>query len=275
MAVRFVKIGCFLSPGDLSNLERDWAKKCLDAHEPINSPFYATGRMEPRLNPKVLNYKSAQDFLSAMETEKKLSPRSSDKVITVNTGDERHQGLFYLEKDEVTLEGCVIHVQSSWSGLFQVTYYDHEEKKIKLKSYQGGDGVWTYVMINPDADDLAMEIYCAYQRGIQYKSNLDEAQSRWERLLRYNQTPQQGSLVKVVKGTKIPKGTVGTVFWTNPRSDRRRRIGIRLSETKIRVERDLPKGFNECPPVYHWTDAAWVWAHQVVVLNPKTGKPYA
>lgn len=64
-----------------------------------------------------------------------------------------------------------------------------------------------------------------------------QAQIAWRELAakkeaeRLRNLPEQGKLMRVAKGRKVPVGTVGTVFWIGP-SDWGLRVGLALDDEK-------------------------------------------
>lgn len=124
-----------------------------------------------------------------------------------------------------------------WLNEYAVVYSVNENGEYEFETKQ----VWTDIAYcegwaTVDAPDEVRKAY--------YKMLQDEQQARIDH---YNATALiKGAEVKVVRGRKIPIGTVGRVFWTGPnRFDRglTKNVGIELEDgsrvftSELNVER--------------------------------------
>jgi hypothetical protein len=113
---------------------------------------------------------------------------------------------------ETTYVGCVLSVREM-NGYddsdFYATVWDEETESVKEIMYASTRS-WTYpngakVDATPDVRHKAAEADYADRLPRMMKHNVEAAKNRFD----------SGTTVKVVRGRKIPKGVVGTIFWIN------------------------------------------------------------
>lgn len=145
----------------------------------------------------------------------------------------RIMGPLYME---TTHEGVVLEL-GEYNGRddsdFYAVVWDTAEGKPKRVEYASTRG-WTYP--NNAWVDATPEVMAAYQK---YCRDQQE-RARKANQLKLAMTPRKGKTLKVVKGRKVPLGTVGRCIWVGP--DKYKSNGTRV-------------GLQDEKGTVHWTDA--------------------
>jgi hypothetical protein len=126
-------------------------------------------------------------------------------------GTTHHVGLV-VEKTS----SCERIMSDVWATCYYAHIWDVEEGKPKVIGY-GNDEFGSSCTVVVDATDDIKVAYELYKVAVQAKAqalkaaqqvqkNLQEAQEEWD-------APEKGKVMQVVRGRKVPKGTVGKVFW--------------------------------------------------------------
>lgn len=143
------------------------------------------------------------------------------------------RGIYGSEK--VEYEGCVLSTyehNGAWDSDWYATVWDETEETVKDIEYDttraGSNGSWAKI----DAtEDTIKKVYRYYKNTAKkhFDSVYNVAQAK---------TVTKGDTVTVVRGRKIPKGTVGEVFWVGKRFNMysgrdEERVGILSGDEKL------------------------------------------
>lgn len=137
---------------------------------------------------------------------------------------------------ETTYQGLVLDL-GEYNGRddsdFYAVVWDRDNKCTKRVEYASTRG-WTYP--NGASVDATPEVLAEYEAYCKEKQAQIEAQRQQAEA----QTPRKGKTLKVVKGRKVPIGTVGECIWTGPDS-------YRPNHTRV--------GIKDAAGTVHWTSA--------------------
>ena len=169
-----------------------------------------------------------------MEVSKERYEAAPDNFEVVTRGDSR---TYYME---TTHKGLVLytgeHNYRDDSDFYAVVWCPEKGEPCEVE--YGSTRFWTE--LNSATADATPEVRAAYDAWRAAK-DAEEAREAAEEEAR---VPREGRTVKVVRGRKVPKGTVGTVVWYGA-GKRYRYYG----STPMRV------GVKDAGGMVHWTDA--------------------
>jgi hypothetical protein len=122
---------------------------------------------------------------------------------------------------EVTFTGCVVSIDTEsvqvmsdiWERHTSALVYDNEKGTFTHRFLYSDYGSDRKSSATVDATDEVRALYEAHKAVEAAKKTLERAEAARERALQDVRTPARGKIVKVVKGRKIPKGTVGECTW--------------------------------------------------------------
>lgn len=180
-----------------------------------------------------------------MVFEKERLPENAVNVRWVDEKPEHGKGYWLHD----TYTGCCVK-EREYNGYhdsdFYMTVWDEKENRFKEIEFASTRG-WCYPCFTSrvDATPEVME---------RYKAHLAERERKYweERKAVEARTPSKGKMLKVVKGRKVPLGTVGVCIWTGTASyggyqGHRKWLGGRTTE---RV------GLKDETGTVHWTAAS-------------------
>lgn len=205
--------------------------------------------------------------------------------IGLRSGEPQFQALFYLISDEVEYEGCVVDVERKderlmsdvWGVVTYATVFHPEEVKfehIRVMTDMGSGDDWHAARWDVDASPDVLDIYDVWKKAQQFGAALRRYDSDQQRLLDERRTVEKGKWVKVVRGRKVEKGTIGKVFWLQDQNYYGRcttRIGIAVprEDGKLRTVETVGRRGNK---YQQYADVEWTYAHNCAVINPETGR---
>ncbi len=185
--------------------------------------------------------------------------------IRASSGVPGHSALFYVTKDEVTYQGCVVEevvreeriMSDVWATCRYAIVWDAEKSKFLTVSLGNSEfsGTWSSNLVKVDATAEVLELWNVHRLAESYRDRLLESDRRYYNELTVKMTIANGKTVRVVRGRKVPQGTEGVVFWM-----RDGRLGLRTSD------RRNDRG--------QWADVVWVTANNCAVVNVRTGRVY-
>ena len=177
-------------------------------------------------------------------------------------------GVLYMQ---TTLVGLVLHTgerNGYHDSDFTATYWDEEQGRPEAVTYASTRG-WTYPnSATPDATDEVRAAYTAWCDARDRRLAQEASEAREAGALATARYPKKGAKVRVVKGRKVPVGTVGTVFWLGA-GNYGERVGI--------VDRDGVKHWtaaDNCNRILPSLDDAGVDSWVDFVREEREGQPY-
>lgn len=162
-------------------------------------------------------------------------------------------GIRNIKTGEVTFEGAVLRVfyretkvmSDVWANLQYAQVWD-EEKQATRDISLGWDtpSSTAEVDVTPETQAKVDAFVALVARKRQERRNREAIRAA----LREHNEPRNGKQMVVARGRKVPKGTVGVVFWLGQDSYGNAKAGLRTSD-----EKDGHK----------WKDVVWVAARHL------------
>lgn len=147
-----------------------------------------------------------------------------------NTGNPETAGKTLYEGRVVKTFGMEKRIMSDvWAWIRYAVIWTEEERPetVCYGNDEFPDGTEAAV----DAPPEMAEKYAAWEEGENRARKDLENKRYYNERLRRAMTPEPGKLVEVIKGRKVPRGTIGETFWYGPDRYNRygHRVGIRVN----------------------------------------------
>ena len=172
---------------------------------------------------------------------------------------------------EVSYEGCVLEV---WKGDYRAmsdvytfatyatvwSFEKNEPVDILVNANFELDLSGRYAEV--DATDVVKELFWAHCEALSRKQEEDRRLRAANEAVKAAKAPNKGRIVQVVRGRKVPLGTIGYVFWTGTDSYGTAKLGIATSNRKAVMPGKKYASF---------VDVVWCAASNCEALLDQTG----